>query len=652
MNASKKNNRKLAVTSALPYANSSLHLGHILEAVQTDIWVRYQKQNNNTCYYFCADDTHGTPVMLKAQEIGVKPEALIEEVKKDHEETYDLYDIGFTNFHSTHSDENKQISEEIFKSAKDNNLISKKIINQLYDTKENMFLSDRFIKGTCPKCGAIDQYGDACGVCNAAYSVEELIDPISSLSGTKPVIKETEHIFFDLPKKIKSISRFLENGTLQKPIINKLKEWLGDDLKKWDISRDAPYFGFEIPDEPNKYFYVWLDAPIGYIASAKDWANKNNLDIEDIWGKDSEYEIHHFIGKDIAYFHGLFWPALLDSSNFKLPSGIHVHGFLTLNGEKMSKSKGVGIMAKEFADICDPQTLRYYFASKLNNKVEDIDLNLDDYVQKINSDLVGKYLNIASRSSSFIQKNNNLIEQNLSSDLLDIIIDKKNEILGFYESREYSKAVKLIMEMADETNKFINENTPWKKDLKEAVNISSIAITAFYYLSIYLNPIIPNITKTAFEFLDTKAISFDDIGGSLNNKINKYSPILNRLEKIELQKEEKMDDSNTININQFADIDLRVAKITEASLVEGADKLLKLNLSVGDLGTRQVFAGIKNAYNPDDLSGKLVILVSNLAPRQMKFGLSEGMVLASSDNTGGIFLISPDEGAHEGQRVK
>ena len=652
MNASKKNNRKLAVTSALPYANSSLHLGHILEAVQTDIWVRYQKQNNNTCYYFCADDTHGTPVMLKAQEIGVKPEALIEEVKKDHEETYDLYDIGFTNFHSTHSDENKQISEEIFKSAKDNNLISKKIINQLYDTKENMFLSDRFIKGTCPKCGAIDQYGDACGVCNAAYSVEELIDPISSLSGTKPVIKETEHIFFDLPKKIKSISRFLENATLQKPIINKLKEWLGDDLKKWDISRDAPYFGFEIPDEPNKYFYVWLDAPIGYIASAKDWANKNNLDIEDIWGKDSEYEIHHFIGKDIAYFHGLFWPALLDSSNFKLPSGIHVHGFLTLNGEKMSKSKGVGIMAKEFADICDPQTLRYYFASKLNNKVEDIDLNLDDYVQKINSDLVGKYLNIASRSSSFIQKNNNLIEQNLSSDLLDIIIDKKNEILGFYESREYSKAVKLIMEMADETNKFINENTPWKKDLKEAVNISSIAITAFYYLSIYLNPIIPNITKTAFEFLDTKAITFDDIGGSLNNKINKYNPILNRLEKIELQKEEKMDDSNTININQFADIDLRVAKITEASLVEGADKLLKLNLSVGDLGTRQVFAGIKNAYNPDDLSGKLVILVSNLAPRQMKFGLSEGMVLASSDNTGGIFLISPDEGAHEGQRVK
>lgn len=652
MNASKKNNRKLAVTSALPYANSSLHLGHILEAVQTDIWVRYQKQNNNTCYYFCADDTHGTPVMLKAQEIGVKPEALIEEVKKDHEETYDLYDIGFTNFHSTHSDENKQISEEIFKSAKDNDLISKKIINQLYDTKENMFLSDRFIKGTCPKCGAIDQYGDACGVCNAAYSVEELIDPISSLSGTKPVIKETEHIFFDLPKKIKSISRFLENATLQKPIINKLKEWLGDDLKKWDISRDAPYFGFEIPDEPNKYFYVWLDAPIGYIASAKDWANKNNLDIEDIWGKDSEYEIHHFIGKDIAYFHGLFWPALLDSSNFKLPSGIHVHGFLTLNGEKMSKSKGVGIMAKEFADICDPQTLRYYFASKLNNKVEDIDLNLDDYVQKINSDLVGKYLNIASRSSSFIQKNNNLIEQNLSSDLLDIIIDKKNEILNFYESREYSKAVKLIMEMADETNKFINENTPWKKDLKEAVNISSIAITAFYYLSIYLNPIIPNITKTAFEFLDTKAITFDDIGGSLNNKINKYSPILNRLEKIELQKEEKMDDSNTININQFADIDLRVAKITEASLVEGADKLLKLNLSVGDLGTRQVFAGIKNAYNPDDLSGKLVILVSNLAPRQMKFGLSEGMVLASSDNTGGIFLISPDEGAHEGQRVK
>ena len=332
-----------------------------------------------------------------------------------------------------------------------------------------MFLSDRFIKGTCPKCGAEDQYGDGCGVCNAVYSVEDLIDPISTISGTAPIIKETEHIFFDLPKKRESLDSFLQNAILQEPIVNKLKEWLNDDLKKWDISRDAPYFGFEIPGEKNKYFYVWLDAPIGYIASAKNWANKNNISIETLWGKESEYEIHHFIGKDISYFHGLFWPALLDSSNYKLPTGIHVHGFLTLNGEKMSKSKGTGIMAKEFAEICDPETLRYYFASKLNNKVEDLDLNLDDYVQKINSDLVGKYLNIASRSSSFIKKNDNKLIDEVNSPLLDKIISNKENILYYFESREFSKAVKLIMEMADDTNKYINENTPWKKELNELI---------------------------------------------------------------------------------------------------------------------------------------------------------------------------------------
>jgi len=652
MNAPKKNNRKLIVTMALPYANSSLHLGHILEAVQTDIWVRYQNQNNNECLYFCADDTHGTPVMLKAKELNVTPQELIKKVQKDHQDTYKLYNINFTNFHSTHSDENKSISEDIYKSALDNDLISKESINQLFDTKEEMFLSDRFIKGTCPKCGAQDQYGDGCGTCNAVYSVEDLINPTSTISGTTPIIKDTEHIFFDLPKKRDSLDSFLQNTILQEPIVNKLKEWLNDDLKKWDISRDAPYFGFEIPGEKNKYFYVWLDAPIGYIASAKNWANKNNILIETLWGKESEYEIHHFIGKDISYFHGLFWPALLDSSNYKLPTGIHVHGFLTLNGEKMSKSKGTGIMAKEFAEICDPETLRYYFASKLNNKVEDLDLNLDDYVQKINSDLVGKYLNIASRSSSFIKKNNNKLIDEVDSSLLDKIISNKERILNYFESREFSKAVKLIMEMADETNKYINENTPWKKELNESVEISSIALNAFYYLSIYLKPIIPNITKAAFDFLNTEKNSFDDIGKKLNKDINNYKPILNRLDKIELPKEEKMEDQNTININQFADIDLRVAKIIEASNVEGADKLLKLKLSVGDLGNRQVFAGIKSAYNPSDLNGKLVILVSNLAPRQMKFGLSEGMVLASSDDKGGIYLISPDSGAEEGQRVK
>jgi methionyl-tRNA synthetase len=629
-----------------------LHLGHILEAVQTDIWVRFQNQNLNECLYFCADDTHGTPVMLKAQELGLSPEELIKNVKKDHIETYEKYGIDFTNFHSTHSDENKKIAKDIYMSAKENGLIKKKVINQLYDTKESMFLSDRFIKGTCPKCSAEDQYGDGCGVCNAAFSVEELINPISTLSNTKPVLKESEHIFFDLPSKSEYIKKFLSEATLQEPIINKLHEWVGDGLKEWDISRDAPYFGFQIPDEPNKFFYVWLDAPIGYIASAMNWSVKKNIDISDLWFKNSEYEIHHFIGKDISYFHGLFWPALLESSKYKLPDGIHVHGFLTLNGEKMSKSKGTGIMASGFADICDPETLRYYFASKLNNKVEDLDLNLDDYVQKINSDLVGKYLNIASRSSSFISKNNNKLLTTSDSALLKDIEANKNTIIELYETRQYSKAVRLIMEMADEINKYINENTPWKKDTNDAAVIASVALNGFYYLSIYLKPIIPSITKSAFKFLNNPPSNFDCVGKELPHEINKYNPILNRLEKIELKKEEKMEDLNTINIDQFVDIDLRVAKIIKASHVEGADKLLKLELSVGDLGKRQVFAGIKSAYEPQDLDERLVILVSNLKPRQMKFGLSEGMVLASSDKKGGVFLVSPDEGAVEGQRVK
>ena len=652
MSENTKNKRKLIVTSALPYANSSLHLGHILEAVQTDIWVRFQNQNLNECLYFCADDTHGTPVMLKAQELGLSPEELIKNVKKDHIETYEKYGIDFTNFHSTHSDENKKIAQEIYMSAKENGLIKKKVINQLYDTKESMFLSDRFIKGTCPKCSAEDQYGDGCGVCNAAFSVEELINPISTLSNTKPILKESEHIFFDLPSKSEYIKKFLSEATLQEPIINKLHEWVGDGLKEWDISRDAPYFGFQIPNEPDKFFYVWLDAPIGYIASAMNWSVKKNIDISDLWFKNSEYEIHHFIGKDISYFHGLFWPALLESSKYKLPDGIHVHGFLTLNGEKMSKSKGTGIMASEFADICDPETLRYYFASKLNNKVEDLDLNLDDYVQKINSDLVGKYLNIASRSSSFISKNNNKLLTTSDSALLKDIEANKNIIIELYETRQYSKAVRLIMEMADEINKYINENTPWKKDTNDAAVIASVALNGFYYLSIYLKPIIPSITKSAFKFLNNPPSNFDCVGKELPHEINKYNPILNRLEKIELKKEEKMEDLNTINIDQFVDIDLRVAKIIKASHVEGADKLLKLELSVGDLGKRQVFAGIKSAYEPQDLDERLVILVSNLKPRQMKFGLSEGMVLASSDKKGGVFLVSPDEGAVEGQRVK
>ena len=652
MDSTTKKTRKIIVTQALPYANASLHLGHILEAVQTDIWVRFQNINQNECLFFCADDTHGTPVMLKAKELGIEPEELIKNVQLDHIETYDLYDIKFTNFHSTHSDENKKYSEQIYLKAKDNGYISRKTINQLFDESESMFLSDRFIKGTCPKCGAEDQYGDNCSVCGATYDVSDIKNPMSAISNTKPIKKESEHLFFDLPKQIDILKDFLKNSDLQKPITNKLNEWLNDDLQQWDISRDAPYFGFEIPGENQKYFYVWLDAPIGYLASIDNWASKNNLDMNNLWSKKSEYEIYHFIGKDIAYFHGLFWPALLSAANFKLPNGVYVHGFLTVNGEKMSKSKGTGIMAKEFADICDPETLRYYFAAKLNDKVEDIDLNFEDYVQRVNSDLVGKYLNIASRCSSFIKKNDNNLSTDIDQTILNTLTSRKDEILGFYESRNYSKVVRLIMELADQVNKYINDKTPWKKDIDEAVIISSTGLNAFNILSIYLSPIIPNITKNAFNFLNSDNFLFSDIDKILLNKINKYDPLLNRMEPIKIPKENIMNDENNyININQFTDIDLRVAKIIEASHVEGADKLLQLKLDVGDLGERQVFAGIKSAYNPDELNNKLVILVSNLEPRKMKFGVSEGMVLASSDDKG-IYLVSPDTGATPGLRVK
>ena len=650
MDNSKKTKRKILVTQALPYANAPLHLGHILEAVQTDIWTRFQNFNGNECLFFCADDTHGTPVMLKANEMGIKPEELISDVYKDHKSSYELYGINFANFYSTHSDENRKYSEYIYECAKNNNLISKANIEQYYDEKEEMFLSDRFIKGTCPKCGAEDQNGDNCGVCGASYNVLDVKKPISIISNTVPIKKESEHIFFDLPQKNKMLKDFLKNVDLQESIKNKLNEWLNDDLKKWDISRDAPYFGFEIPGEKDKYFYVWVDAPIGYLASISNWAEKNKLNMQDLWSENSKYEIYHFIGKDIAYFHGLFWPALLSAANLKLPSGINVHGFLTINGEKMSKSKGTGILAKEFAEITNPETLRYYFAAKLNNKVEDIDLNFDDCVQRINSDLVGKYLNIASRSASFLKKNNNVLSTNIDNNILDNLASKKDEVVSLYESREYSKLVRIVMDLADDVNKYINEQTPWKKEMDEAVDISSTAIKAFYILSLYLHPIIPSITNEAFKFLNIKKVSINNVDEAIT-KINDYKPLLNRLEKIIIPEEENMDNVNLINIDQFSAVDLRVAKIIKADDVEGADKLLQLTLDVGDLGTRNVFAGIKSAYKPEDLTDKYIVLVNNLEPRKMKFGISEGMVLASS-NDEGIYLVSPDEGAEPGMKVR
>ncbi len=646
--------RKILVTSALPYANGSIHIGHVLESVITDIWVRYQNINGNECLYFCADDTHGTPVMLKAKELGIDPEELIKRTREEHIKSYSRFNINFDNFYTTHSDENKKYAEDIYQKCKEGNLIFKKEIEQFYDSEEGLFLSDRFIKGTCPKCGAEDQYGDGCSVCGTTYTPDDLLNPVSSLSNSELTKKRTEHVFFDLPQMKDFLENYLKDLTLQDPIKNKLNEWIEDGLKPWDISRDKPYFGFEIPGEKDKYFYVWLDAPIGYLASAKNWAENNNMDMKDLWGESSDYEIHHFIGKDIAYFHALFWPALLKSSNIRLPESINVHGFLTIDGEKMSKSNGTFINADDFAENYDGELLRYYFADKFNNSIDDLDFNEDEFIQKINSDIVGKYLNIASRVSKFIEKNGNSLSANLDEDFIEKNLSMIDEVIEHYENLNLSKSVKIIMKMADEVNKYINENEPWKSSEEKAVEVSSTAINCFRVISILLNPVLPTITSKALEvFNDSATNDFNNIKDYLvDTKINPYKPLLKRLEKAKINEEIEMEDSNLINIKDFAKVELRVAKIVKAEGIEEADKLIKLHLDVGDLGERTVFAGIKSAYDPESLNGRHVVLVANLEPRKMKFGVSEGMVLASSNDEGSIYLISPDEGAKPGQLVK
>ena len=646
--------RKILVTSALPYANGSIHIGHVLESVITDIWVRYQNINGNECLYFCADDTHGTPVMLKAKELGIEPEELIKRTREEHIKSYSRFNINFDNFYTTHSDENKKYAEDIYQKCKEGNLIFKKEIEQFYDSEEGLFLSDRFIKGTCPKCGAEDQYGDGCSVCGTTYTPDDLLNPVSSLSNSELTKKRTEHVFFDLPQMKDFLENYLKDLTLQDPIKNKLNEWIEDGLKPWDISRDKPYFGFEIPGEKDKYFYVWLDAPIGYLASAKNWAENNNMDMKDLWDESSDYEIHHFIGKDIAYFHALFWPALLKSSNIRLPESINVHGFLTIDGEKMSKSNGTFINADDFAENYDGELLRYYFADKFNNSIDDLDFNEDEFIQKINSDIVGKYLNIASRVSKFIEKNGNNLSANLDVDFIEKNLSMIDEVIEHYENLNLSKSVKIIMKMADEVNKYINENEPWKSSEEKAVEVSSTAINCFRVISILLNPVLPTITSKALEvFNDSATNDFNNIKDYLvDTKINPYKPLLKRLEKAKINEEIEMEDSNLINIKDFAKVELRVAKIVKAEGIEQADKLIKLHLDVGDLGERTVFAGIKSAYDPESLNGRHVVLVANLEPRKMKFGVSEGMVLASSNDEGSIYLISPDEGAKPGQLVK
>lgn len=643
----------------MPYANGDIHIGHILEHIQTDIWVRFMRNSNHEVLSFCADDAHGAPIMMKADELKIKPTDFIDQMKKDHEESLKRFGIEYTNYYSTHSNENENLVSEIFLDAKDSGHIYKEDVEQCFDEEKKMFLADRYVTGECPKCGEENQYGDGCDSCGATYSATEIINPKSSLSGTKPSTKISEHIFFDLKKSKTDLKKFLKTASIQDSVVSKLSEWLEGDLRSWDISRDAPYFGFKIPDETDKYFYVWVDAPIGYIASAKNWAEKNNLNIDHLWGKTSEYEIHHFIGKDIIYFHGLFWPALLNNSNFKLPDSIHVHGFVSVNGEKMSKSKGTFITADQFADVCDPELLRYYFASKLNSKIEDLDLNLEDLAQKINSDLIGKFSNIFSRSAPFISKNNNRLSNSINEEHLSACMKDIDEILNHYENKEFSKAVKLIMQIADNTNKFINENTPWKIDQKDALVVASTALNVFKNLCILLSPIMPNLCNQMLKMLKINSFNIDNLGDKMiDSKINEFKPIISRIEPLDIkdfykqEKKMKEEENNTIQIDDFMKVDLRVARVEEASHVEGADKLLAIKLNLGDLGTKNVFAGIKSVYEPSDLKNKLVVMVYNLAPRKMKFGISEGMILAASDSEGGIFVLSPDSGAQPGQKIK
>ena len=643
----------------MPYANGDIHIGHILEHIQTDIWVRFMRNSNHEVLSFCADDAHGAPIMMKADELKIKPTDFIDQMKKDHQDSLKKFGIEYTNYHSTHSNENEKLVSEIFLDAKNSGHIYKEDVEQCFDEEKKMFLADRYVIGECPKCGAENQYGDGCDSCGATYSATEIINPKSSLSGTKPITKISEHIFFDLKKSKSNLKKFLKTASIQDSVVGKLSEWLEGDLRSWDISRDAPYFGFKIPNETDKYFYVWVDAPIGYIASAKNWAEKNNLNIDHLWGKSSEYEIHHFIGKDIIYFHGLFWPALLNNSNYKLPDSIHVHGFVSVNGEKMSKSKGTFITADQFADVCDPELLRYYFASKLNSKIEDLDLNLEDLAQKINSDLVGKFSNIFSRSAPFISKNNNRLSNSINEEHLSACMKDIDKILDYYENKEFSKVVKLIMQIADNTNKFINENTPWKIDQKEALVVASTALNVFKNLCILLSPIMPNFCDQMLKMLKINSFSIDNLGEKMiDSEINEFKPIISRIEPLDIkdfykqEKKMKEEENNTIQIDDFMKVDLRVARVEEASHVEGADKLLAIKLDLGDLGTKNVFAGIKSVYEPSDLINKLVVMVYNLAPRKMKFGISEGMILAASDSEGGIFVLSPDSGAKPGQKIK
>ena len=668
--------RQILVTNALPYANAALHLGHILEYTQTDVWVRFQRMRGHQCYYVSADDAHGTAIMLKADEKGISPEQHIADMRSIHEADFRDFHISVDNYHSTHSDENKHYSELIYNRLVENDHIAKREITQAFDAEKKLFLADRYIKGTCPKCKAEDQYGDNCEACGATYSPTDLINPVSVLSGTTPIEKQSTHYFFKLPEFTEFLKSWTRSGAVQTEVANKLGEWLDSGLQEWDISRDAPYFGFEIPNAPNKFFYVWLDAPIGYMASFKNLCDKENINFDQFWGADSSAELYHFIGKDIVNFHALFWPAMLTSANFRTPTKVCVHGFVTVNGKKMSKSRGTFINARCYLEHLNPEYLRYYYASKLTSSVEDIDLNLQDFIQKVNSDLVGKVVNIASRCAKFITKGNDGI---LSSTIADTALWQQvsgagTVIAEHYENREFSKAIREIMAQADAANEYIAAKEPWKlnKDPsqhQQVQDICSLGINLFRLLLTYLKPVIPAMAADGEAFLNDQ-LSWSSIEQPLTgHQINNFTPLLQRVDKekvdamIEASKQEVEQANQSviegpladapiadeINFNDFMKVDLRVARIVKAEAVEGADKLLALKLDLGG-ETRTVFSGIKSSYQASDLEGRLTVLVANLAPRKMRFGISEGMVLAAGDDDG-IYLLSPDSGAQPGQRI-
>jgi methionyl-tRNA synthetase len=688
--------RKILVTSALPYANGPIHLGHMLEYIQTDIWSRFQKMRGHECHYICADDAHGTPIMLKAQQLGISPEVMIAQVQQEHEQDFADFNVAFDNFHSTHSEENRELASDIYIKLRDAGHIKTKTISQLYDPEKSMFLPDRFVKGTCPKCKSEDQYGDNCDSCGATYSTTDLINPRSAVSGATPIMKDTEHFFFDLPSFEGMLKAWIHSGSLQSEMANKLSEWFEQGLQQWDISRDAPYFGFEIPDAPGKYFYVWLDAPIGYMGSFKNFCNKRtDINFDDFWAKDSSAEVYHFIGKDIVYFHSLFWPAMLEGAGLRKPTSVYAHGYVTVNGAKMSKSKGTFIKARTYLDHLDPEYLRYYYAAKLSSRIDDLDLNLEDFAQRVNSDLVGKLVNLASRTAGFISKRfDGKLAAVTDNSLAESFIAKQEVIAEFYEAREYGKAMREIMAMADIANGFVADQAPWqlvKDDDKQAKahEVCSIALNLFRILTTYLKPVLPRLSQdveafmqleltwanlandmTAHEIAPFKAmmqrVDLDKVAAMVDASKDNLQP--SEAPKTDNKADKKVDKSapkkvstgrpltddpisDEISFEDFAKLDLRIALIAKAEHVPEADKLLKLQLDLGGV-TKQVFAGIKSAYAPEDLEGKLTVMVANLAPRKMRFGMSEGMVLAAGPGGDELWILEPHDGAKPGMRVK